>query len=505
MIKDCKDAEEKKVTMLDALKKSENYNITLNGAITYKSSGKYILDYFFKGGASRTSSEEKIINSFKEAFEEDELIALKILFYLRDIRGGQGERRSFRIVLRYLAENNPEILINNLDNIYFYGRWDDLYCLFGTKLEDIVINIFKKQLEEDIKSNEPSLLAKWLKSENTSSRESRKLATITRRKLGYSPKEYRKLLSMLRKKINIVESFITDKEYENIEYSKVPSKANMKYRAAFFRNDEERYMKFIERVNNGEEKINVKDLYPYEIIGKLLGRVAGEKNPSKEEQEIMETMWRGLPNYINDDNSNNISVIDVSGSMASNQAMPLKVAISLGIYMAERNSGIFKNHFITFEDNPHLIELKGENLYTKISNIIKFPWGNSTNIESVFDLILNVAKENNFKQEEIPSRVFIVSDMEFNSAIKKSDDKKVLFEIINEKFQEEGYKMPKLIFWNVNSLSSNVPIRSDESGAILVSGMSPILFEKIIKCENFNPLNFLIEITNNERYNKIRI
>ncbi|MBO3356277.1 DUF2828 family protein [Clostridium perfringens] len=491
--------------MLNELKKELNYKSTENGAITHKTSNSYVLDYFAQGSSLRNRDKQEIIQIFKKSFYQDPLTTMKILFYSRDIRGGQGERDTFRYIIKYLADNHTDILNKNIHLISEFGRWDDIYALFDTKLEDKAIELIKEQLNKDITLEQPSLLAKWLKSENTSSKESRRLGNITRKKLGMTPKQYRKTLSELRKRIDIVEEKLSKKKYEDIDYSKIPTNASLKYRKAFYRNDEERYVDYLDSLTKGKIKIDSKTLYPYQLVSKAL------KYPSDEEKQLLNAMWDGLPDYIGDNNENAIAVVDTSGSM---YGTPLEVAISLGLYLAERNKGAFKNHFITFADNPELVEVVGKDFCEKVSNISNANWGMSTDIEATFDLILNTAIKNKLKQEELPSKIFIISDMEFNQIEnsgyyswnrKQQRDDKTLFANLKNRFESNGYKMPNLVFWNVDSRNDNIPMTMNENGVQLVSGANPILFETLLNNEFVGAYEIMMKEIGKERYNCITV
>lgn len=492
--------------MLDNLKQETNYTTTLNDAITHKSSESYVLDFFAQGGSLRNKHKHKKIELFSKAYSEDKELALKTLFYFRDIREGQGERQLFIDILEYLGNKDPDVVRKNLELIPEYGRWDDLYALVKTPVWSDVIDLFDKQLKKDLKSEYPSLLAKWLKSENTSSKKSRNLARKTLEGLGMTEREYRKTLSALRKKIDVVEIKMSENRWNEIDYSKVPSQAFLKYRRAFLRNDSERYLDFIEKVHKGEVSIKTETLYPYQIIRGIedLEYAAGYYEGDK----VLDTLWDNLPNYVRDENSNDIAVVDTSGSMYAGfygNVLPIYVSISLGIYFAERNKGIFKDHFITFSDKPELVEIIGNGVCEKARNMTKANWGYNTDIEAVFDLLLDTAKKHNLDQEELPKRLFIISDMEFDKASGYIEDKETLMKSIERKWKDLGYKIPQLVFWNVDAKTSQVPVTKTDEGVILVSGCSPVIFEKVLSGDDINPYDMMLEILNSERYSKIKI
>lgn len=485
--------------MLNYLKEETNLKSTENGGITHKSSLSSTLDYFAQCGALRPRREEDIINLFSKALGEDALLSMKLLFYTRGIREcGLGERRTFQILIKYLANNHTEIMRKNIGIIPMFGRWDDIYALFDTPLEKDAIALIKKQLEEDLSSENPSLMAKWLKSENTSSRESVRLAVKTYNGLGMTPRTYRKTLSQLRKKIDIVETKITKGDYESIDYSKLPSNAGLKYRSAFYEHDEERYSAFLQSLSKGEVKVNSSTLYPYQIVGKVL---KGDSN-----RALLNGMWENLPNYIKNDDENSIAVVDVSGSM---YGTPMEMAISLGLYLAEKNHGAFANHFITFSDNPELVEVKGLDFYDKVRNIKRANWGMNTDINATFDLILNTAIKHKVPQEDIPSRIFVISDMEFDEATSshywRNGVEKPNFQIIKEKFEKAGYTMPRLVFWNVNSRNDNIPMTMNDDGVQLVSGATPYLFELLLENKFVGAYELMLQELNKEIYDCVRI
>lgn len=481
---------------LENLKQQASIRQTQNGANTYGTTGSRVLDYFAQGSALRSRTTDEIENLFEMAFQESPLLTLRVLFYSRDIRGGQGERDTFRVILRSLAKNHTETLVKNLHLIPEFGRWDDLFVLLNTNVHFEVLAIISNQLMLDSNSDKPSLLGKWMKSENTSSKESRKIARCLRTSLGISPKQYRKLLSYLRKKIDIVESKLSDKRYEDINFEKLPSKAMLKYKKAFAKHCEH-YQDYLDSLSRGEAKVNVKTLYPYELVREAL------KNSDENHISLVNSMWNNLPDYINEDNTNLLAVIDVSGSMECNNCIPLYMAISLGLYIAEKNKGAFGNHFLTFSEYPQLVEIEGENFVEKVHNIRKANWGGSTNLERTFDLILETAIKNRMSQEDLPEKLFIISDMEFNSCEGWRGTPYTTMEIIERKFNAYGYKVPKLVFWNVNSIQNNIPKTDD--GVQLVSGANPIIFENLLKGKSLDAYDLMLLEIGKPRYDVISV
>lgn len=475
-----------------------NYIKTANGAITRETSENNVLDYFAQSSALRDRDVDSIFDLFKKSYDENPLLTLKVLFYSRDIRGGQGERDTFRKILTFLSHYDPETLKKNIHLIPKFGRWDDCYSLFGSDLHNDVIKLFKNQLLEDKYSDNPSLLAKWLKSENTSSKKSVILAKETMKSLEMSPKEYRKTLSKLRKKINLLETKMTNKNYKDIDYSKIPSQAGLKYRKAFIRNDEEKYAKFLEDLANNNTAINSETIYPYQLVEKALSNC-------EEIRPLLNSIWINLPNYIGDTKEDSIAVIDVSGSMGGT---PLNMAISLGLYLAENNKGYFYNHFITFSEKPSLEKIKGIDFYERVRNISKANWGYSTNLEAVFNLILNTLIKYELPQSEMPTRIFVISDMEFNQIesyeLDNTRQTETFHDTIKSRFRKYGYELPKLVYWNVNSFQNNIPATSKDN-IQLISGSNPVIFESLLKGKSLSAYDLMLMELNKERYNCITI
>lgn len=486
--------------MLTELKNQTNFTYTQNGAIAKLTTNSAIVDFFSTAGVMRHSTANEKIQLFSRSFSEDALITLKMLFYFRDVQKGQGERQLFRDILKHLATTKSGIVVRNIELIPYFGRWDDIYELFNTPCEKQALELIKKQLYTDIKNDKVSLLAKWLKSENASNKETIKIAQKIREYLKLSPRSYRQVLSALRKKIDIVETKLTNKDYVNIDYSKVPSCAGKRYIKAFLKNDNERYTDFIQSVIKGENKINAGVLYPYDIVKQIIN----DTYLHPREEMALDAMWRNLPNYV-DDSSNTLAVIDTSGSMTCEGAMPLSIAISLGIYFAERNKGEFMNYFISFSHNPRLIKIEGDDIASKVRWIMQHEEIADTNIEKVFDLLLNIAVKRNLQQSELPSRIIIISDMQFNDAVAGESDTCTLFQYITKKWNAKGYIIPNLIFWNASSEGETFPMTVDDAGVQFVSGASPSLFQSILKNEFVSPLQVVYDTVNVERYSKVTL
>jgi hypothetical protein len=470
-----------------------NMTYTENGSLTNASSGSALVDFFGLGGALRTRSEADIQNLFEKAYAEDKLLATKMAFYFRDVRGGQGERKTFRAISDWLAAYDANVLLNNLENIPFYGRWDDLIRLAASDDEMIsaaTVALIEKQLNEDLASDHPSLLAKWMPSENASSRATKKAATELAKKLGLSPRQYRKNLTALRNKISIVESYMCQKEWNGINFENVPSRAAMLYRKAFQKNAPTRYAEYLSAVEAGEKTIKASALYPYELVGKFMGY-------NTSDDRTLEAQWKALPDYLPEDD-NGIAVCDVSGSM---MGLPMQVSVSLGIYLAERSKGAFKDYFITFSARPKLQKLEGNTLKSKVQNLCNAQWDMNTNVNAVFDLILDRAKAHNVPQSDMPSVIYIISDMQFDSACSGRTN----FEVIRDRYKASGYEMPTLVFWNVNARHNQSPVSVNDEGVVLVSGCSPSIFESVLSGKSVTPYDQMIATLSKPRYDNVKV
>jgi len=476
-------------SLIDAIENKQNLTTTENGAVTLKSTLKATVDFFGLGGALRNNTEENAIKLFSKAFAEDQLVAVKTLFYFRDIRGGQGERKTFRTIFNWIAKEYPDVAIKNLDNVVEFGRWDDLLCTRGTTVWcKYVLPMIWAEWSKDAKA---SLMYKWLPSENASSKLTKEIATEIRTGLGLTSREYRKKLSAKRAELDIVERKMCSNNWGDINYKGVPSKAALNYKGAFEKRDGVRYAQFIADVKSGKTTINAGTLYPYDIV---------EKCFANDNSATLDVLWNSLPNYMEGDTSNGIVVADVSGSMSGR---PMAVSISLAMYVSERNNGAFKDHFITFSDNPTLQKVVGNNIRGKVRNLQSADWGMSTNLESVFNLILDTAKEHNIPASELPSTLYIVSDMEFNSACGRPSE--TFFNTIKNKYEKANYECPKLVFWNVNAKNIQSPIKFDERGTCLVSGCSPSILKSLLSGTVTTPEQIMLETINVKRYDSVLV
>lgn len=490
---------------LDTLHTNTNRTArTENGALSNTSTLNPVLDFFSKAGAMR-GREAEAFRLFQKAFDADPQSALRVLFYLRDIRGGQGERSVFRYILNQLDED----FVNKIAHyIPEYGRWDEVP--FN---EHTVTQLIAKQLEADMKNMEAgksiSLLAKWLPSENAgkaSYREAVKVATLlgwvgnptekqvdeTTFKRVPNLRKYRKNITALRKYYdNFLERLMSEKRWGEIDYSTLPSQAHKKHVKAFLRNDETRYRGYLESVQKGEAKINSGTLFAYQLYDMVNGyRV----DPN--EVKAADALWKNLPDYTNGQNA--LVLADVSGSMSG---FPMSVSVSLALYFAERNEGQFKDYFLTFTDNSRLQKIHGNTLSERMRSIESSDWGMSTNLQSAFDAILRAAVANKTPQSEMPSTLYIISDMQFNQATRAND--KTNLETAAEKFRNAGYELPHVVFWNANAYGNDAPATMYDDRVTLISGSNQSAFQYVV--EGKTPMESMLDIINGERYAQITL
>ena len=508
----------------ETLNNEMNVSTTENGAVGYRTTGKELLDLNFAVASLRSMSDEEVAQRFKKAFCEDNILAMKWLFFARDVRQGLGERRLFRVVLADLVNSNPEMVIPLINLIPEYGRYDDLWCLLDNeKSADVVYQIIDNQLELDLihcRNGEPiSLIAKWLPSINASSAKTKEYGKKIRKALRMTEREYRKTLSELRKYLDVVEVKMSGKNWSEIKYEAVPSRANLIYNNAFLRNDEDRRREYLDQLETGETKINASTLFPHDIVNKY---TRGGHYGLSPKEATFEALWKALPDTVNGCD-NTIVVADGSGSMVTrvdnkSSVTALDVANALAIYFAERSSGQFKDKYITFSERPQIVDFSNcDSLHAKIQKALTHSEVANTNIEAVFDLILTSAVNNNMSQEDLPANILIISDMEFDScavgsAIKSgyvdfwgreaytySIPDQRLFDTIAQKYANAGYKIPRLIFWNVASRTGTIPVKENDLGVALVSGFSTNV-AKMVMSGKTDPFECLLETLNSERY-----
>lgn len=478
----------------NAMKEESKFTRTENGAVALNTTSDARLDLFGTIGALRDADENRITTLFSEAYAQDKLFATKIAFYARDIREGLGERKTFRTIIRYMAEHHPEALRPNLDLIGVFGRYDDLYELIGTSLEDDMWKTMKNQFEEDLKNLNDgkaiSLLAKWIKTADASSPETRKLGILTAQKLGYSVYNFKRIVRSMRKQIGVVESLMSVGKWNEIKYPEVPSRAMMVYRRAFAKHDPDGFSEFINKADKGEAKINASTLYPYDIVEKILY--------GRESNKVLEAQWKALPDYI-EQGTNALIMADVSGSMCGR---PMATSIGLAIYFAERNTGAYHNLFMTFSSNPQIVTLKGETLHQKIKNVENADWVGNTNLKAAFEKVLDIAEKNNVSQEEMPKAIVVISDMEIDYC---GDKNWSFYDKMEKKFQKAGYVIPNVIFWNVYSRHDLFHADATRKGVQIASGQSVTVFKQVLQNLGYNPIEAMENTINSERYDCITV
>lgn len=498
-------------TFLNGLENATNFTYTENGALAHKTTKKKLLDLFAFGSAYRSRSDDECVSLFQAAYDEDAELATKCLFYIRDAVEGTGERRFFRLCYKWLATKHPETAKKNLQYITYkgIGRWDDLYCLVSTPIENDMFEHLKNVTNDaiDIINQEASgitvptddynkvLVFKWLKSENTSNPESKALGKKTREAFGMTSRAYRKMLSTGRAYTKVLERLMSDNNWDAIEFDKLPSKAGLKYKHAFATHTEtkDRYEAF---ANDENTTVNAKTLFPYEIVQKV-----GEFAVSQTDRKMLQKMWTNLPDVFAGKSSNMICVCDTSGSM---YGRPMDIAVSLSLYCAERLAGPFHNKFISFSSTPSLIDAaRGVDLYAKVHHIIEdTPWGMSTNLTGVFDLLLKIADRKDVKEEDIPDTICVISDMEIDYADDghwSEDNAETEMERIRHKWNAHGHKMPRLVYWNANA-RNDIILDSGENVSF-VSGASHNTFKAVLTGKN--GFDMFLETVENERYKYI--
>lgn len=492
-----------------SLTKMGHSKLTENGANALDSTLDPVLDLFATIGSTRDWEPFKIIDLFDKAYDADRLLATKILFYTRDIRGGLGERRAFKILLNHCAINHPEAITNNINLIDEYGRFDDFYSLLGTPLEYAMWAVMKAQLKIDIyhmKKNQPvSLLAKWIKTPDASSKNTRSLGILTAKNLGYSIRDFKKILRKLRKYLKVTEVDMSTNKWDEINYPNIPSRAAMIYHKAFWKHDPDRYGQYIEDVKAGKNKINSSTLYPYDLIERYSngGYAFGD---DIEVDAVVEEQWKALPNYVSEDCGNMLVMADVSGSMSGR---PMATSVGLAIYFAERNKGAFKDMFMTFSDRPRICNIGSDTtLLKKMSQVYEFgEYGYNTDMEAAFNCILDLAVRDNIPQSDMPNALIIISDMEFDEieGSRYSATNMTFYDEMKERYEVHGYKLPHIIFWNVRG-TGTFHTSSDTKGVTMISGQSTTSFKNFLMAiEGSTPVDFMLNIINSERYQMITL
>lgn len=488
------------MSFLKEMKNQNNLKETFNGELGYKSTMSSLLDLSDLIGNTRFTDVDYFLDLLVKSFNEDELLTSKLVAYARDVRQGGGDKTFGRVgFARILVEIKKEKVEKLVNIIAEYGSYKDIVGLLNPSLynankENVIelVRLLDDRLQEDLISDNPSLLAKYMPTETSNNDTAKNAYRIFMTHTSITPKGYRKRNTSIRKKLDIIETKLTEKNYDSIDYSKVPSQAGMKYREAFKRNDEVRYEKYLQSVEDGEVKINTGTLAPYQIVDK-----AEYGNYDKS----IATMWDNLKRPDNK-GLNVLPVVDVSGSMSG---LPMTVAVSLGLILAESIKGDFHNHFITFSEEPTIEEVRGKDIFSKVRNMENSEWGFSTDLEKVFNLVLDTALRNNSKQEDIPKAIIIFSDMQMNEATGRTSE--TFYEKMRRKYEDSGYELPFIVFWNIG-YGDTKPVVENTKNTIMLSGFSQNIFDSIFNLDledlqNYTPIKALLEILNSDRYKMI--
>ncbi len=452
-----------------------NDALTNNGAVTHSTAGVGCLDLFFIAGASRFMSEQDIIKAFTRAYSEDKLTAVKILFWARDARGGAGEKRFFQVIMRHLMTLDGEVYDQIAIHIPTFGYWKDIFII--EKPSEDTLNWLKHQLDENANAN---LLAKWFPRKG-------EWFVAMHKYLGVSAGTFRRRLTSMS---NTVEQKMCANEWETIQYGKVPSVAGKRYSGAFHKHDGIRYASYISDVMEGKEKINASVLFPSDLVHEV---TVGSRNIG-----AYDAMWNALPNYMEGCKERILPVCDVSGSM---MGQPMEVSIGLGLYISERNEGPFKDLVLTFSEDPQFHKIEGTTLSEKVFNLGRANWGMNTDLNKTFTVLLDRAIAGKVAQEDMPTKLLIISDMEFDQACGNRTN----FDAIKDMYAKWGYEMPGIIFWNVNGRLGNVPVKANTMNTALVSGYSPSIIRSVLGGDELNPLAVMMKTINSERYKCITI
>ncbi|AXH67860.1 RNA-binding protein [Mycobacterium phage Bromden] len=469
-------------TFLQSLQSQFNTTRTENGDKAHKSSLDPVVDYFGLAGAMRDRAEASA-DLLEKAFRVDPQAAVRTLFYLRDVRGGQGERDVFRAGLKRLLNKYPGLDWSVLKHVPFYGRWDDLFY-DGATVTPPVARILHNQWAADVaayeRGDQVSLMAKWLPSDKSKSRP--ELAIAVRQALGLTQREYRQTLTALRGRIGLVEHDMSERTYEHIDYSKLPAQAHRKHVKAFRRNDGERYQAFLDAVQRGEAKVNTSTLYPYELF-----------DLCRSDPQAADALWKNLPDYTQP-GQDALVLPDVSGSM---YGRPISVSVSLALYFAERNTGPYQGYFLSFDTTPKLVKVPESGDLAQKLSAVEYHTNNSgsTNLEAAFAAILRAGVQSG----SVPGVLYVVSDMQFNQALNHADLS--VFESAKLAFRSHGLELPHVVFWNVNARHDQLPATAMDGNVTLVSGLAATTFALAV--EGKSPRELVDDVINSERYANI--
>jgi len=458
-------------TFAEAVKSTPAVARTENGMKAKAHSGNALVDLFYKIGASRGKS---VTADFERAFQEDSDLAMKIALWSRDVRGGAGERQLFRDVLVHLEKTHPDTLETVLPFVTEFGRWDDLLVFSTEKFKHLAYTLIGDALRD-----RNGLCAKWMPRQGP-------IAIEIRNFYGMSPKQYRKSLVAL---TNVVEQKMCAKDWDSIEFGKLPSLASARYNKAFAKNATASYQAYKARLTAGTDKVNASAVYPYDVIKTL--RHGGDS-------VVADAQWASLPNYIGD--ASVLPLVDVSGSMScpvggNANLQCIDIALSLGLYCADKNTGVFKDTFLTFSDKPKAQVVKGL-LSEKMAQMNSSDWGMNTNLHAAFDEILRIAVKGGVNAGDMPKTLLILSDMQFDQCVSYDD---TAHRMIKRKYKEAGYELPNVVFWNLNS-KDNVPVKFDKKGTALVSGFSPAVMKGVLSGADMTPYGIMLATVDVDRY-----
>ena len=491
----------------NAVKMNTNTKFTENGARAYTTQGNALTDLFAQIGALRPRTEQEVARKYAEAFSVNPLLATKMLFYAGNVRGGLGERRTFRTCLRWLAENHPSIVIKNAALIPHFNRWDSMFVLVGTAAEKEMWKVIADQLNSDMaavaaskttrKPQPISLLAKWMPTETASAKDTRDLAFHAMRNLGLTPRAYRKVLTALRKHLKVVEATMSAREWQAIQYAQVPSYAMKNYRKAFAKHDPDGFAAYKTSLVKGETKVNASTLFPYDLVAQY--SCGGYDGRNCREDTIVEAQWKALPNYVSGEN-NILIMADVSGSM---YGRPMDTSVGLATYFAQRNKGAYRNLYMSFTNDPHFIELKeGATLADCVRRLYSTDVGYNTNLEKAFDYILRHAIANGVSNEEMPTALVVVSDMEIDRYMRQN--RMDFVDAMKTKFARYGYDLPTLICYNVEARNDTFLSKGD--GVLYVSGQSASTFRELCgSLAGKTSWDLMLETLNNKMYDCVKI
>jgi len=454
---------------------------TANNMAAFKSTLNACTDLFFKIGASRGVN---IVPTFVAAYIENPEVALRIIQWTRDIREGAGERDLFRQVLLHMEQTNLDQTRSLMTRIPELGRWDDLLCVTTASLKLHAASMIKEALEQG-----NGLCAKWMP-------RNRPQAAALRKMLMMTPKQYRKTLVTLTK---VVETQMCANDWTNINFEHVPSLASARYKQAFNRHAPQQFVEYVSQLATGQAKVNANAVYPYDVLRGLIN-LHHNKQYTKTELDHITAQWNSLPNYVSD--ACVLPLVDVSGSMncsvgGNKNLSCLDVAVSLGLYLSDKNTGKFKDCFLTFSGEPELLDLKGS-IVEKCKQMVSSKWAMNTDLYLALDKVLSIAKSADVPQQEMPKILLILSDMQFDHCVQFDDSAS---QMIERKYQRAGYDMPKVVFWNLNA-ADNVPVRFNHVGAALVSGFSPSIMKSILSADmdKFTPEAIMLSTVMNDRY-----